>query len=329
MDGSFTVTKKILQLNFSICWSSMDETPGHDDAEPVGDEPVGDEQVDRIIVREVGEELGDLLNRTRRNQEAMEAERHRGEGLRERKRRITRQRISDVATTLFAARGFDSVTVAEVAETVGVSEKTIYNYFPTKESLILDEADAAVERFTQAFRASPVGESPVQIVLRALEEEARRFAVIPDELLDFFPNFAELIQSTPSLRSAWLDIRNQMIAIAREELAARAEVDPNDPEPHIAARALVGIVDISFESRVRHIRDGLRGDALDLAVRAELERAARLIETGLWSFDLLTQGRRTREQMRDAARSAEEARAQVLKALRQARAAWRKLHHER
>ena len=292
-------------------------------------EPPGDEAVERIILSEFGEEVGDLLNEARRNQEAIDRQRHPGEGLRERKRRLTRQRISDVATTLFSTRGFDNVTVAEVAEVVGVSEKTIYNYFPTKESLILDEADAAVERFARAMRENPPGESPTRAVLRSLEAESERFAAIPDELVTFFPNFAALVQSTPSLRAAWLDIRNQMTTIAREELAARAEVDPHDPEPQIAARALVGLADIAFESRVRHIEAGLRGPELNEAVRAELERAARLIETGLWSFDLLTQGRRTREQMREAAGAAEDARAQVLAALRQARAAWRKLHGQR
>jgi AcrR family transcriptional regulator len=302
----------------------MDEPRTHEEAEPLADD-----QVERIIVSEVGEELGELLNRTRRAQEAIEETRRPGEGLRERKRRLTRQRISDVATTLFSTRGFDNVTVAEIAAVVGVSEKTIYNYFPTKESLILDEADAAIERVAQAFRESPPGESPARVVLRTLEAESERFAAIPDELVHFFPNFAELIQSTPSLRAAWLDIRNRMMDIVVAELAARAEVDPNDPEPQVAARALAGLADIAFESRVRYIRAGLRGDALNAAVRSELERAARLIETGLWSFDLLTQGRRTREQMRDAARSAEDARAQVLKALRQARRAWKTIHDGR
>jgi AcrR family transcriptional regulator len=302
----------------------MKETRTRDEVEPPGDDAVG-----RIIISEVGEELGELLNEARRNQEAVDGERHQDEGLRERKRRLTRQRISDVATTLFSMRGFDNVTVAEIAEIVGVSEKTIYNYFPTKESLILDEADATVRRFAEAFRESPPGESPTRIVLGVLDEEARRFLVIPDDLLHFFPNFVELVQSTPPLRAAWLDIRNQMTAIVRDELAARAEVDPNDPEPQIAARALVGLADIGFESRVRHIKAGLRGKELNAAVRVELERAARLIETGLWSFDLLTQGRRTREQMTEAARSADESRAQVLKALRQARAGWRKIREQR
>src|SRR5580698_5703192 len=60
------------------------------------------------------------------------------EGLRERKKRIMRQLISDTATAMFLDAGFDEVRVADVAAACGVSEKTVYNYFPTKESLIFD-----------------------------------------------------------------------------------------------------------------------------------------------------------------------------------------------
>jgi hypothetical protein len=64
-------------------------------------------------------------------------------------------------------------------------------------------------------------------------------------------------------------------------------------------------------------------------VTADIDRAARLLETGLWSFNLLSQGRRTRQQLLDAAKATEEARAQVMKALRQARSAWRQLWEQR
>ena len=60
-------------------------------------------------------------------------------GLRETKKLATRQQIADVAMRLFVQRGFDQVTVAEVAAEAGVSEKTVFNYFPTKEDLFFDE----------------------------------------------------------------------------------------------------------------------------------------------------------------------------------------------
>jgi hypothetical protein len=61
------------------------------------------------------------------------------------------------------------------------------------------------------------------------------------------------------------------------------------------------------------------------AVSNDLDRAARLLETGLWSFSLLARGARAKKQALEAAKAADDAGAQVVKALRQARAAWREL----
>ena len=66
------------------------------------------------------------------------------EGLRERKKRLMRQQLSDTATQMFMERGFDAVRVVEIAEACGVSEKTVFNYFPIKESLILDRLESTM-----------------------------------------------------------------------------------------------------------------------------------------------------------------------------------------
>src|SRR6516225_3753533 len=63
------------------------------------------------------------------------------EGLRERKKRLMRQQLSDTATAMFLERGFDAVRVAEVAGACGVSEKTVFNYFPVKEALVMDRLE--------------------------------------------------------------------------------------------------------------------------------------------------------------------------------------------
>ncbi len=73
------------------------------------------------------------------------------EGLRERKKRLTRQLISDTATGMFLERGFDEVRVTEIAVAAGVSEKTVYNYFPTKESLLLDREAAMAHSIREAL----------------------------------------------------------------------------------------------------------------------------------------------------------------------------------
>jgi AcrR family transcriptional regulator len=296
--------------------------------EPLGELP-GYDRIHRLLARELGQELADAFARTRRAQEAWEREQRPGEGLRERKKRITRQRISDVATTLFVVRGFEHVKVAEVAEIVGVSEKTVFNYFPTKEAMVFDEADEGVERLAAALREREPGESLTSAVVRALAQDLERHGAVADELTHFFmPSFAEMVAATPSLRAAWLDIQGRLVAVAVGELAAGAEVDPRDPEPMIAAWALVGLVDVSLEARVRRTEEGLRGAQWRAAVLADVERAARVLETGLWSFHLLTQGARTRQQLEDAAIASEQARAQVLDALGKARSAWRDLRKQ-
>src|SRR5579864_8113974 len=94
-----------------------------------------------------------------------------GEGLRERKKRLMRQLLSDTATRMFIDRGFDAVRVVEVAEACGVSEKTVYNYFPTKESLLLDRWDTT----TVSLRAvlTDPGLTAVEAALRILADELR------------------------------------------------------------------------------------------------------------------------------------------------------------
>ncbi|HTW41743.1 MAG TPA: TetR/AcrR family transcriptional regulator [Solirubrobacteraceae bacterium] len=254
-----------------------DADAGGEAAEEFSDEG----RIRRVLVRELGEGLADAFVVARDTQERWARRRYPHEGLRERKKRRTRQQISDVATSLFVVRGFDRVKVSEIAEIVGVSEKTVYNYFPTKESLVFDRTDEAIERLVAALRERPAGESPTKAVLRALDEDMDDLEDLPDELYMFFPLFSEMVAATPSLRAAWLDLQGRLVEVATQELAALADVDPRDPEPMVAARAIVALTDLSFASRMRHIERGLRGRELREAVVGDLERAARLLDAGL------------------------------------------------
>src|SRR5579864_5614755 len=95
-----------------------------------------------------------------------------GEGLRERKKRLMRQLLSDTATRMFLDRGFDAVRVAEVAEACGVSEKTVFNYFPTKESLVLDRLEDTVASLRSGLDPETEPEvPPVEAALRILDRE--------------------------------------------------------------------------------------------------------------------------------------------------------------
>lgn len=290
----------------------------------------GEARIHALLTRELGRQTADAFRAARATQERWERRRHPHDGLRKRKKRRTRQQISDVATTLFVMRGFDHVTVSQIAEVVGVSEKTVFNYFPTKESLVFDRTDATIERLIGTLREREPDESPTKAVLRALGEDMDDLQELPEEVYGFVPLFDRMVEATPSLRAAWLELNQRLVDVATEELAALADVDPRDPEPMVAARAIVALAEVASSSQARHIERGLRARELREAVLADVGRAARLLDVGLWSFDFLTQGARTREQLREAAAAAEDARRQVLAAVRQARTAWREMRrHER
>src|SRR5580693_6958152 len=136
------------------------------------------------------------------------------QGLRERKKALMRQLISDTATLMFLERGFDEVRVSEVAAACGVSEKTVYNYFPTKESLLLDREDDMAAKLRRALGPDAGHISPVDATVEVLEEEAAEItsdwsASGPEEISGI-RRFTDLIERTPSLRAAQIDMMERL-----------------------------------------------------------------------------------------------------------------------
>ncbi|GHC46781.1 TetR/AcrR family transcriptional regulator [Streptomyces flavofungini] len=145
------------------------------------------------------------------------------EGLRERKKRQTRQRISDIATGLILERGFDAVTVAEIADAADVSVNTVYNYFPAKEDLFLDRGLDMVDRLSRWVRGRRVGESPADAVLRELRVLVE--GVSPTVgLFDGYADFMEVITASPALRSRLWALRQETLTDL--EATLRAEAGP-------------------------------------------------------------------------------------------------------
>jgi AcrR family transcriptional regulator len=250
------------------------------------------------------------------------------EGLRELKKRETRMRISNIATGMFLERGFEAVTVTEVAAAAGVSEKTVYNYFPTKESLVLDQTEGQIERLVAAVRDRGKGVTPTAALVGALKEDSRRFYEMVADDLPRIGEFSRMVRGTPALRAAWSEHRHQMVAALAQVLAEELQVEVTDPEPLVGARALTGLVELLYDSRLRHAGAAGRPDELLARVNADIERGARLLDTGMWSLHLIAEGRRTKEQIREAAAVAEQARQQVLGALRDAKRAWKQAHQQ-
>lgn len=149
------------------------------------------------------------------------------EGLRERKKRQTRQHISDVATGLFLERGFDAVTIAEIARAADVSVNTVYNYFPAKEDLFLDRGKGIVDRVARWVRGRRAGESAAEAVLRELREAVETLSHTVG-LFDGYADFMQVIIEAESLRSRLWAIQQESLQIL--ELTVRQEVGAGEDD---------------------------------------------------------------------------------------------------
>ena len=207
--------------------------------------------------------------------------------MRERQKKQTRHLISDTATGMFLKDGFGAVRVIDVAAACGVSEKTVYNHFPTKESLILDRFDDMEIDIRRVF--GPDATSPVEAAVEVIA--ARVEGMLGDWAgparpggLTLIRRFSEMIQQTPALRAAQWEMLDRMARIAAEGIAIRAGLDPDDPEPQIAANAILGLWRVQFRSMARNATAGRPSPEVRDAVIADVRRAAELIDTGLSSL---------------------------------------------
>ncbi|MFS0694597.1 TetR/AcrR family transcriptional regulator [Streptomyces nitrosporeus] len=153
------------------------------------------------------------------------------EGLRERKKRRTRQQLSDVATGLFLERGFDAVTIAEIARAADVSVNTVYNYFPAKEDLFLDHGRDIVERLSRYVRGRADGESAADAVLRELR--VRVEGVSPAVgLMEGYDRFMRVVQDADSLKARLWHIQQEALLDLERTLLAEpgAGRDPRTAE---------------------------------------------------------------------------------------------------
>jgi AcrR family transcriptional regulator len=245
------------------------------------------------------------------------------EGMRERKKRLTRELISNTATRMFLAHGFDEVKVTDIARQCDVAEKTVYNYFPTKESLLLDREGSMADAIRQALGPTATPRPPVRAALDMLAADldtiTGSIAEGGEGGLVMLRRFTELLESTPSLRAAQRDMENRLVQVAAEAMAASADVDPDDPEPQIAAYAIIGLWRVQFGALRRHTAEQPgAADGLHEKVTAEVRRAAQLIDSGLWTFGVVVTGG-GREQLNAAAEAAQRSARRVATALRRAR----------
>jgi AcrR family transcriptional regulator len=163
-------------------------------------------------------------------------------GRRERKKAATRQALATAARRLFLERGFDKVTVAEIADAADTAVSTLFAHFPGgKEALILGDGDEREQALAAAVRQRPEGVS----ILRALREFlATRgpFDPAPDPESG---RIAELVISTPTLRAYARSLWTGCEAALAHVIAEQTGRDPSDLSLRLLARYVLEIPDLA------------------------------------------------------------------------------------
>jgi AcrR family transcriptional regulator len=203
-------------------------------------------------------------------------------GLREHKKLWTRQQIADQAMRLFATRGFERVTVAEVAAAAGVSEKTVFNYFPTKEDLFFDEVPQREAAFRDAIRSRQPGQSILDALKRLQRDQCPRLCS------PGFATFARIIEESPALQAKELEVMARFVKVLTAEIESELGVSTRDAR--IAAGLIVSVHRLLFHVARKQALDGKHGPAAVRRLRADLDRAFFLLEHGLGGLDRPSEG---------------------------------------
>jgi AcrR family transcriptional regulator len=159
-----------------------------------------------------------------------------GLSLRERKKQLTRRALIDVADAMFAERGFDNVTVAEIADAVNVAPKTVFVYFSTKEDLVFHGEDDTRDELLAAIRDRAEGQTPLDALRGLLASAMNTAARGPVAALDrLLRTVGDSVVLQSRMRLMWERFE---VALAAE-LARELGTEAFEPAPRIAAAQLV------------------------------------------------------------------------------------------
>jgi AcrR family transcriptional regulator len=201
-------------------------------------------------------------------------------GLRERKKQATRRLISNVATGLFIERGFEEVTVAEIAEAAGVSKMTVFNYFPRKEDLFLDRHADRLAELTTVLRSRAEGVSAVEALRR--HQQALLASGHPlSGAITGGPGFWWVLTSSPALMARWYEQE-------REIAEAFAEVFVAETGEVFRSRMVAGLLTTAITAIFSHAMGRIiAGDDPEVVRREQvsvIDQAFALAENGVGDF---------------------------------------------
>lgn len=169
-------------------------------------------------------------------------------GLRERKKRRTRDALLRAALLLFVAQGYEHTTVDEITDAVDVSQRTFFRYFANKEEVAFAVQDLVESHFVAALRARPPAEGPLEALRGALLaawdtlDEALS-EVVP---VDLYMQTYQLIESTPALLAVHLRRSTELEERIARLIAEREGLDVDaDPRPRVVVAAFSGVMRVT------------------------------------------------------------------------------------
>lgn len=202
-------------------------------------------------------------------------------GLRERKKRRTREQIADVAWRLFEERGFDGVSVAEIARVADVSEATVFNYFPAKEDLVYERMASYEHEMLTAVRSRTDGQSLVAAFGQFVVEPRGLLASGDADAVGNIAAVTRLILGSRMLLARERELWDEYTANLATLIAEERGLAHDDVEAWVVANALIGVQRGLVNHVRRQVLAGVASQTIVRRVRARGRRAIILLERGL------------------------------------------------
>jgi AcrR family transcriptional regulator len=203
------------------------------------------------------------------------------EGLRERKKRQTRETIAQAAMELFMAHGFDEVTVADVARAADVSQKTVFNYFPTKEDLVLVGGQERRAALIEAIRSRPRGASLVKPFRNATMDFIDAVERGPVDPIVAVPR---LVAGSRTLRERLFLGWEEEAATLSPLIAEETQAADGDLVPAVVTRTLAWTHRLVFRAAFTRLLAGEDHREVAADLRRQARRAYDQLERGLGGY---------------------------------------------
>ncbi|MFI8504173.1 TetR/AcrR family transcriptional regulator [Streptomyces sp. NPDC085524] len=169
-------------------------------------------------------------------------------GLRERKKRRTRDALLRAALLLFLAQGYERTTVDEITDTVDVSQRTFFRYFANKEEVAFAVQDLVESHFVAALRSRPAAEGPFEAMRAAVLDAWDTLDEAISEVVpvDLYMRTYRMIESTPALLAVHLRRSTELEERVAQLIAEREGLDVDaDARPRVAVAAFTGVMRVT------------------------------------------------------------------------------------